>query len=376
MEVYHITEDDLEQIHESEVDYEKRLEEQLVRSHGATIADERFLYISQQQDPSGDQTTFDLVACDIEGNTIILELKRGRTPRDIVAQALDYASGLRNTEYDQLAGWYREFRQQHGIETPASNELQEAHADYFELDDPLSEREFNQDQRLLLLADEFNEKTLAVADFLREHDIDVICVVHRTFRADDGPHLLTTEAVRRPIRVEPSGTGTAPGQEEPSTEAGKQRKAYWEQVNTLVGRQAATSLNNGWEPQNYTWQNLAFPANQVPLQAACLSRDEVVEMRLIIRDDRAMYEELASDGDAVQAALEDAFDGDTESGIETVWVSPDDSSASKERGKLIWRRPIELSEESSRTECARWTVDAAESFYQVFSTQFDVSSLP
>lgn len=373
MEVYHITEDDLERIPESAVDYERRLEEQLVRSHGATIADERFLYIAQQQDPSGDQTSFDLVACDREGNTIILELKRGRSPRDVIAQALDYASGLRNTEYDQLADWYRDFRKQHGIETPTFDELREAHAEYFELDDSLSKREFNQDQRLLLLADEFDEKTLAVADFLREHEIDVICVVHQTFQAKEGPYLLTTESVRRPIHMEPTGTETEPRSSEPTTESGKQRKAFWEQVNENIGKRTASPLNNGWQPGNYTSQNIAFPGDQVPLKAACKSGDEVVEMRLVIRDDRPLFEELVAQKEAVEAALEESFAGD--SNFEVDWVSPDETSASRERGKVIWRRSIVLESESSRQECARWTVDAGESFYETFTRRFDVSEL-
>lgn len=375
MEVYHITEDDLERVPESEVDYEQRLEEQLVRSHGATIADERFLYIAQQKDPSGDQTAFDLVACDRDGDAVIFELKRGRSPRDVIAQALDYASGLRNTEYEQLDEWYREFRMQHGIETPTFDDLREAHAEYFDLDDPLSEREFNQDQRLLILADEFDEKTLAVADFLREHEIDVICVVHQTFQSEGGPHILTTESVRRPIHMEPTGTETNPDQGEPTTESGKQRVDFWETVNGIIGRRAISSLNNSWQPQNFTDQNIAFPADQVPLQAACKTRDGVVEMRLIIRDDWPLYEALANESDTVEATIRERFDGDTGE-FETEWISPDETTASRDRGKFIWRRSISLDSEASRQECAEWVVDAGEAFYRVFTSEFDVGELP
>ncbi|QHS17207.1 DUF4268 domain-containing protein [haloarchaeon 3A1-DGR] len=375
MEVYHITEDDLERIPESEVDYEQRLEEQLVRSHGATIADERLLYIAQQGDPSGDQTSFDLVAVDEDGNTIILELKRGRSPRDVVAQALDYASGLRNAEYDQLADWYQEFRTQNGIETPPPEELQEAHAEYFDLDESLSEREFNQGQRLLLLADDFDDKTLAVADFLREHDIDVICVVHQTFKANAGPHLLTTEAVRRPIDREPTGTESRPGTDEPTTESAKNRVQFWGTVKDTIGNRSGSPLRDGWTPQNETDVNLAFPGDQVPLQAACKSRSEVVEMRLVIRNDRELFEELASKRDEVESALKAAFDGDLGTEWESEWIQPDETNAERDRSKIIWRRPITLDDESSRRECAEWTVDAAEAFYDIFRTKHDVRSM-
>jgi RecB family endonuclease NucS len=36
--------------------------------------------------------SIDLLGIDAEGNLAILELKRDRTPRDIIAQVLDYAS--------------------------------------------------------------------------------------------------------------------------------------------------------------------------------------------------------------------------------------------------------------------------------------------
>lgn len=173
--------------------------------------------------------------------------------------------------------------------------------------------------------------------------------------------------------MEPTGTETEPQTGTPTTESGKQRKDFWEKVSEIIGQRTGCPLNNGWQPRNFTSQNLAFPADQVPLQAACKSRDEVVEMRLIIRDDRLLFESLAVERGEVQSVLEELFDGEGE--FEAEWISPDETDASRERGKIIWRRSIILSEESSRQECAQWVVEAGEVFYQVFTTQFDVSSL-
>ena len=41
-----------------------------------------------------DRGRIDLLGIDEEGNLSILELKRDRTPRDVIAQALDYASWI------------------------------------------------------------------------------------------------------------------------------------------------------------------------------------------------------------------------------------------------------------------------------------------
>lgn len=41
----------------------------------------------------------DLVAIDADGDLLAVELKRGRTPRDVVAQVLDYGSWLKSLTY-------------------------------------------------------------------------------------------------------------------------------------------------------------------------------------------------------------------------------------------------------------------------------------
>ena len=50
------------------------------------------LLVIGQQVPTEHTGDIDLLAMDSEANLVILELKRDRTPRDIVAQTLDYAS--------------------------------------------------------------------------------------------------------------------------------------------------------------------------------------------------------------------------------------------------------------------------------------------
>ena len=373
MEIYQITPDSLREIPESTVDYEEQLERQLVRTNGAKIAGETFLYIGRQFDPSGDQTSFDLIATDSEGGIVILELKRGRSPRDMVTQALDYASGLQYKEYDELQSWYREFKQRHDIETPETDDLRHAHAEFFGLDEPLDEDEFNRDQRILLLANEYRDKTLAIADFLRERDIDVICVVHQSFQSEDGPHLLTTEAIRRPLQQEPSGQETDPNVEEPTTESGRRRLEFWKKVNEEIRNRSTSELNSGWTPANYTWQNIAFPKTQVPLQVACKTRDEEVEVKLVIRDDRELFETLHQRREEIEEALLERSSsfGDEEFD----WESPDESDASKERGKIILRRRIDLADDDSVEENVSWLVDTSEAFWSVFTREFDLKTI-
>lgn len=47
-------------------------------------------------------TFIDLLGIDKTGNTIVVELKRGKTPRETVAQLLEYASFIENLDYLQV----------------------------------------------------------------------------------------------------------------------------------------------------------------------------------------------------------------------------------------------------------------------------------
>lgn len=206
MEVYLVEQDDMKRVPESELDREAKLEQRLVRTDGAKIGDVEVLYVGRQGSP-GEGGIFDILGVDERGDTVVVELKRGRAPRDVVAQALEYAGEIRNVDYDYLDERYREFlRDEQGYTDPSEIlSLREAHREYFDLEEPLSEREFNDDQRLVVVGTDFGDVVLNMADFLREHGIDVVAVEYSTYRDDEeGVELLTTDGIRRPLSEEPS----------------------------------------------------------------------------------------------------------------------------------------------------------------------------
>lgn len=211
MEVYLVEHDDLKQLPETELAREENLEERLVRTEGAKIGDVEVLYVGRQGSP-GEGGIFDILGVDEQGDAVIVELKRGRAPRDIVAQALEYAGEIRNVDYGYLNDRYQEFlREEHGYRDPSSiPPLQEAHADYFDLDDPLDERKFNGTQRLVVVGTAFGDVSLNMADFLREHGIDVVAVEYSTYRAEEESiELLTTDGIRRPLSQEPASVSSS-----------------------------------------------------------------------------------------------------------------------------------------------------------------------
>jgi len=87
--------DDLSKMEFSGIDNEKRLEEVLLQD--ISIIDAGLLLIGRQV-PTAQGKFIDLLALDMEGNVVVLELKKGKTPREVVAQLLDYGSWVRDLE--------------------------------------------------------------------------------------------------------------------------------------------------------------------------------------------------------------------------------------------------------------------------------------
>ena len=52
----------------------------------------------------------DLLAIAPDGTLVVVELKRDKTPREVVAQALDYASWIEGLEADDIAAIYSKFK--------------------------------------------------------------------------------------------------------------------------------------------------------------------------------------------------------------------------------------------------------------------------
>lgn len=57
----------------------------------------------------------DLLAVDISGAIIIIELKKNKTPRDVVAQTIDYASWVETLTTDQIMEIYQKFAEKHQL---------------------------------------------------------------------------------------------------------------------------------------------------------------------------------------------------------------------------------------------------------------------
>jgi len=165
---------------------EQTLEDWLEANPGAILEDGRLLLIGRQVTTSLG-TFIDLMAVDADGAVVVIELKRDRTPRDTIAQALEYASFAAELEYDDLNAIFQEY-------SGEESTLAEYHRAYF---DHPGDRgvSFNKEQRIVIVANEIVPVVKKIASYLRRHGLRVTCLGFEFFRASSGERLLSTDIV-------------------------------------------------------------------------------------------------------------------------------------------------------------------------------------
>lgn len=124
----------------------------------------------------------DILAMDEDGNLIIVELKRDRSPRDIVAQVLDYASWVRRLSTGDV----------HALALSLDLPLAKAYRDKFGTSLPQT---LNASHQMVVVASEVDEGTKRIIEYLsEEHDVGINAAFFNVFEAD-GQEWLTTDAL-------------------------------------------------------------------------------------------------------------------------------------------------------------------------------------
>lgn len=166
------------------MDQEKRLED--ILADNLKIASPNWMLIGRQVMTEYGHP-LDLLAMDRDGNLIILELKRNKTPREVVAQLLDYASWVKDLRDDDIASQFQEFQKRFKPHTPAQS-LDEAFCSHFGF--PQLPNELNVSHQLVIVAAELDSSTERIVHYLsEEHGVPINAVFFRVFRDGDSEYL-------------------------------------------------------------------------------------------------------------------------------------------------------------------------------------------
>ena len=196
---------------EKSEDLEALLEEALENNDHVVLAPERVLYIGRQVATDLNKA-IDLLAIDSQRRLVVIELKKNRTPRDMVAQALEYAAFVRLLSYDALNGMALPYFSRRNL---AWGSLAEAYEAFFpdRIEDGegvVSADEWNKSQIIVLVGQTIAPDIMSVSRYLRDHDLDVRVLRLIYFKSSSGERLVNTQIVigDEPLPSEASSIAT------------------------------------------------------------------------------------------------------------------------------------------------------------------------
>ena len=167
----------LAEISSTGINLEKRLEDWL--ESDISILDPDLLVIGRQV-PTSFGGGIDLLCLDSRGDSVVVELKKGKTPRDVTAQALDYASWAKELSFDQITDIAERYDK-------LDSTLEEAFQDKF--GEPLPDS-LNQNHRSLIVAEAMDESTERIVRYLSEMNVPINVATVQHFKAKDGKEML------------------------------------------------------------------------------------------------------------------------------------------------------------------------------------------
>jgi hypothetical protein len=183
--------DALTEIKRSTLDREARIEKWIISDVSLLSPD---LLIIGEQVKTGSGGLIDLLCIDRSGNLVIVELKRDKTPREVTAQALDYASWVKDLDAEDIGA------------IAAQHLKGETLAKAFQarFDEELPEV-INEHHAMRVVASEIDDSTERIIRYLSEtYGVDINAVRFQFFQAQDGRELLVRTFTVAPDVVEES----------------------------------------------------------------------------------------------------------------------------------------------------------------------------
>lgn len=175
------------QLKPSKLASEALLEQMIVQD--PAILSPAWMLIGQQETTSHGGR-IDLLAIAPDGSLVLVELKRDRTPREIVAQALDYASWVAELGADRLTQIYARFKPGHSLEQDFQQRFGTA----------LDEDSLNHAHQIIIVAAELDPSTERIVQYLNDRDIAINVLFFQVFE-HGGQQLLS-----RAWLIDPSET--------------------------------------------------------------------------------------------------------------------------------------------------------------------------
>ncbi|MEF3086552.1 endonuclease NucS domain-containing protein [Bacillus altitudinis] len=209
--------DGVKKIECSSIESERRLEDTLAKD--ISILSEDLLLIGRQVKTDYNKY-IDMLAIDQDGNLVIIELKKNKTPRDVVAQSIDYASWVEQLSYEQVLSIFKHNN---------TKEIAEAFGEKFNSSLPET---INNEHQIMIVSTELDSATERIIQYL-SHNFDVpINAVYFRYFEESGHQFLVRNWLIDPRIVD-----------EKSSAIKKKKQEKWNERDYVVNFEESTWRN-------------------------------------------------------------------------------------------------------------------------------------
>jgi hypothetical protein len=180
----------LRELDRSRLDLEDRLESWL--ADDISILSSDLLIIGKQVRTDFDGI-IDLLCLNGDGDCVIVELKRHKTPREVTAQVLDYASWVSELGEESIISIANEYLNERGP-------LEKVFTEKFKREFPET---LNENHGMLVVASEIDQSSERIIKYLSDaHGISINAATFNYFRSPEGGELLARIFLIEPGQVE------------------------------------------------------------------------------------------------------------------------------------------------------------------------------
>jgi hypothetical protein len=160
---------------------ENELEEIICKD--TSILDDKWLLIGRQV-ITAFNGIIDLLAIDDSASLIVIELKKNKTSRDVVAQAIDYASWVQSLDSSSIADIFERYSQKY---LSSNKSLDQTYFEKFGY--KLSEEDLNTRHKIIIVSSELDSSSERIIQYLNDQNIPVNAVFFRVFKDNETRYL-------------------------------------------------------------------------------------------------------------------------------------------------------------------------------------------
>ena len=153
------------------------------------------LMVIGRQVPTSFRGRIDLLCLDRVGDLVVVELKKGRTPRDVTAQALEYASWVNDLTFDDVAKLANDYLKR----KDRSASLESAFTERFDTELP---EDINLGHRSLVVAESIDAGTERIVRYLAALDVPINVATVQHFQDANGRRYLAQVYLIEPETVQ------------------------------------------------------------------------------------------------------------------------------------------------------------------------------